>query len=136
MALYNGADALYGTGTYGSAQYGVVIPTYTATGVSATSSIGRYFRGVQGTGATGLTDSIIVEPFASGVAGTGAVGTVGFIASVRITLSSATMTGSATRPTVTGVLFNFEAVKTLYDRKRVVYIPARPTSAQRTVKVS
>jgi len=136
MSFYDGADAFYGTGTYGSARYGVVIPTFNISGVSGTGQVGRYFRGVQGTGSADFIDSALTEPTEVTPAMTGAIGTVSFIASVRITVSSALGTGVVARPTVTGDEFDFEATRTLYDRKRLIYIPARPSSAQRTIKVS
>lgn len=135
MSFYDGADAFYGTGTYGSARYGVVIPSFSITGVAGTSAVGRYFRGVQGTGTVDYVDSALTEPTEVTPAMTGAVGTVIFIASVRITLVSSGLVGHIARPTVTGDEFDFEAVKTLYDRKRLIYVPARPSSAQRTIKV-
>jgi len=135
MSFYDEADAFYGTGTYSSARYGVVIPSLTVTGVAGTSAVGRYFRGVQGTGSVDFVDSALTEPTEVTPAMTGAVGSVTFIASVRITLASALGTGQIARPTVTGDEFNFEATKTLYDRKRLIYVPARPSSAQRTIKV-
>jgi hypothetical protein len=37
MAFYDSGDALYGTGVYGSASYGIVAPTVALTGVSGTA---------------------------------------------------------------------------------------------------
>ena len=37
MAFYDSDDAFYGTGQYGAASYGVINPTVSLTGVSATA---------------------------------------------------------------------------------------------------
>lgn len=217
MAFYDSSDAIFGTGTYGSASYGIVTPTAALTGVSATvtvasvavtgfeidisevlnsvsatTSLGTLqvnitesITGVSATvsigtleaktteaidsvSATGSVGSIQVNisEVLTGVVGTGAVNddfdvrsiktatttgvvgttavddglnfvvTIGPITGVSATatlgtlqeittseaLESVSATVSLGTITATGVQFDFEAVKTLYDRRRTAYV--------------
>ena len=88
MAFYDSADALFGTGTYGSARYGRVTPVVQITGVSATANTRTIHLNVfevdisepiyNAQGATGSVGSLTLNTAAglSGVAGTSAVGTL------------------------------------------------------------
>ena len=87
MAFYDSADALYGTGAYGSASYGIVTPTVALTGVSGTAltrtvHINAFEIDITEPlyGPNALVGSIGTLEFANtvtlaGVAGTGQIGT-------------------------------------------------------------
>ena len=69
MAIYGTNDALYGTGTFGSAVFGSLSPTRSVAGVSATVSVTAVNAG-------GF-EIDISERISTGVVGTGAIGSVG-----------------------------------------------------------
>ena len=69
MAVYGTNDALYGTGTFGSAVFGSLSPTRSLAGVSATVSVTAVNAG-------GF-EIDISERISTGVVGTGAIGSVG-----------------------------------------------------------
>ena len=69
MAVYGTNDALYGTGTFGSAVFGSLSPTRSVAGVSATVSVTAVNAG-------GF-EIDISENISTGVVGTGAIGSVG-----------------------------------------------------------
>ena len=69
MAVYGTNDALYGTGTFGSAVFGSLSPTRSVAGVSATISVTAVNAG-------GF-EIDISENISTGVVGTGAIGSVG-----------------------------------------------------------
>jgi hypothetical protein len=127
-----------------------VIPT----GVSATVTIGEIrtipfiLRSVSATGAVG-TVSLVTSAGVTGVSTTGEVEQVqvdGFEIDVQERLQSVSATGaigilthsnthsiasvvgtfSLGTITPTGVTFDFEAVKTLYDRRRTAYVEKQP----------
>lgn len=145
------------TGSAGSVGVGV---TPTIVGVSATSNVGiieaRTLEVLASVSATGAVGSVQVNPVAGlegleatgeigvlelkpdevlvSVSGTTAVGTLQvnvkkLLASVSATLDEGTVTA-------TGVAFDFEAVKELYDRNRTVYVEGFTQAAsERTVYV-
>ena len=69
MAVYGTNDAIYGTGTFGSAVFGSLSPTRSVAGVSATISVTAVNAG-------GF-EIDISENISTGVVGTGAIGSVG-----------------------------------------------------------
>lgn len=87
MSFYDTSDAIFGTGTYGSASYGIVTPTVALTGVSGTGAvepvaaggfevdISERLSGVSATGSIGVI-SPNLDVSATGVSATGSVGTV------------------------------------------------------------
>tara|TARA_R110000796_G_scaffold183447_1_gene299854 strand:- start:1 stop:540 length:540 start_codon:yes stop_codon:yes gene_type:complete len=175
MAVYGTNDALYGTGTFGSAVFGSLSPTRSVAGVSATISVTavnaggfeidiseNISTGVVGTGSigsvglgnsssvAGVTSTvsigqIIIDNFTilTGVVGTGEIGTVepqtteimsGVSATVTVntftsvtgkanqTPTSVVGTGVIGTVTKTAVVFDFQAVKELYSRRRTILI--------------
>jgi len=64
MATYGANDALYGTGTFGTARYGRVTPIIAVSGVVGTSAVGT------------VTPKAEVSLTATGVSATGSVGEV------------------------------------------------------------
>ena len=175
MAVYGTNDALYGTGTFGSAVFGSLSPTRSVTGVSATGSITAVNAGgfeidiservtvsLVGTGAigsvgignsssvSGVTSTvsigqITIDNFTilTGVVSTVEVGTVEpQITEALLSVSAtgqvntfASVTGKASQtPTSvvgtgaigtlgnTAVVFNFDAVKDLYSKRRTILI--------------
>ena len=81
MSFFDSSDALYGTGTHGSARYGKVSPNVSLTGVSATGAIE--------TVSVGGFEIDISENLLS-VSATGAIGSVGVGNSATLTGVSAT----------------------------------------------
>jgi hypothetical protein len=89
MAFYDTADALYGTGTYGSARYGRVTPVVQVTGVSATANTRTIHLNVfevdvtepiyNAQGATGSIGGLTLNTTAglTGVSTTGTINSVG-----------------------------------------------------------
>jgi hypothetical protein len=92
MAFYDIADAIYGTGKYGAASYGIVTPVIALTGVQATGAITSV--------TAGGFEIDITERISTGVGATGAVNTV----QVHIAelLASVSATGSVNTLTLTG----------------------------------
>ena len=100
-------------------------------GVSATGSIGTValsnsfaVTGVEGIGQVGEVEDQPLERIATGVQATGAIGTLAF--SNSFTVTGVVGTFSVGTITPTGVTFDFEAVKTLYDRRRTAYVEKQP----------
>ena len=173
MATYGANDALYGTGTFGTARFGRVTPVISVTGVSGTGQIEppevggfevdigiRLTATTVGTGSVGsLQPNIKAEisgttatvslgqitidavPEISGVVGTGFVSPVGVSYAFTVTgVTSTTQVGTATKVnvseiivssgmtlslgsvTTTAVVFNFQAVRNDYSRRRTIYI--------------
>lgn len=79
--------------------------------------------GVEGVGQVGEVEDQPLERIATGVFATGAIGTLTF--SNSFTVTGVVGTFSVGTLTATGVTFNFEAVKTLYDRRRTAYVEKR-----------
>jgi len=173
MATYGANDAIYGSGTFGTARFGRVTPVVSVTGVSGTGQIeppeiggfevdigvrltattvgtasvgsiqvqvGAGLTGVTATGSVGqvsiANEHNLASVFASsaigsvgvgsshtltGVAATAQVGTATKINVSEIIVSSG-MTSSLGSVTTTAVVFDFEAVKNLYSKRRTVII--------------
>lgn len=145
------------TGSAGSIVVGV---TPTIVGVSATSSVGiieaRTLEVLASVSATGAIGSVTTTTSA-GLEGVGATGEVGTLAlsfdkvidsvnatgtigtlqvNVKKLLASVSATLDEGTVTATGVAFDFEAVKELYDRNRTVYVEGFTQAAsERTVYV-
>lgn len=168
-------SARYGSGLYGTSEYGVVNLTASISGVSATGTIAsvvaggfeidvteRISTGVSATGSINTLTVNIIEKLES-VSATGTIGTLTLTGTANVTLvgveavsflntvedkptevldsvsatvfvngnftfsNTHSLTGVSATSTVntvtaTGVIFDFEAVKALYDRKRTVLI--------------
>jgi hypothetical protein len=115
MATYGANDALYGTGTFGTARYGRVTPIIAVSGVVGTGSIGTVTpkaevsltaTGIQSTGSIGTTEQQL-DTTATGVSSTGSIGTVEV--KLDTSISGVSATGSVGSPeqqldtTLTGV---------------------------------
>ena len=173
MATYGANDALYGTGTFGTARFGRVTPVISVTGVSGTGQIEPPEVGgfevdigirltattvgtggvgslqpnikaeISGTTATVSLGQITIDAVEqiSGVVGTGSVSPVGVGYAFTVTgVTSTTQVGTATKVnvseiivsssmtlslgsvTTTAVVFNFQAVRNDYSRRRTIYI--------------
>jgi len=173
MATYGANDALYGTGTFGTARFGRVTPVISVTGVSGTgqieppevggfevdigirltaTTVGTGSVGslqpnikaeISGTTATVSLGQITIDAVSeiSGVVGTGFVSPVGVSYAFTVTgVTSTTQVGTATKVnvseiivssgmtlslgsvTTTAVVFNFQAVRNDYSRRRTIYI--------------
>ena len=112
MATYGANDALYGTGTFGTARYGRVTPIIAVTGVVGTSAIGTVTpkaevsltaTGVSATGSVGEVEEQPTEALES-VSATGSIGT-------PTVTASATLMG-AYNPEITSILFAKVALET------------------------
>jgi hypothetical protein len=122
MSFYDSADAIYGSGQYGSASYGVVTPVIQITGVGATGTIqpvaingfevdiSEKLDSVSATGSVN-TVTVDIKTTLAGVAGTTALGTIE--PKVDEALGSVSATGSVNTVTVnikedvTGVVGTF-----------------------------
>jgi hypothetical protein len=141
-------DETIGIGVQGTTAVGTVQVNISEklASVSATGSIGALehsntvtLTGVEGTGQVGEVEDQPTERIVSGVQATGAIGTVSISNTFSITGVVGTL--SVGTLTATGVTFDFEAVKTLYDRRRtayvekqlprIVYIAKQSTAAER-----
>ena len=122
------ASARFGSGRYSVSKYGEINLSKTLTGVSATGAVnaigsitvGATLSGVSSVGSIGtISPDLTVNVI--GVSATSAVGsgiitaTGGGLTGVQSTLSLGTVVKTAE-------VFNFEAVKAQYSRKRCVYI--------------
>jgi len=114
-------DGVVGTTALGSVSVVASSAAQNLTGVSATFSIG-------------IVTPIVIK-VADDVSATFSIGTVSLTTSANPTLAGVTVTGSIGTPTVTGVQFDFDAVKDQFDISRVVYVKAKSTSDERTVNV-
>lgn len=109
--------------------------------VSATGSIGSLehsntvtLTGVEGVAQVGEVQEHLTEQIATGVLATGAIGTLKI--NVKKLLTSVSATFNVGIITATGVQFDFEAIKALYDRSRTVYVEGFTEAAsERTVYV-
>jgi len=177
MATYGTNDALYGTGTFGSAIFGKLTPVIALTGVSATGvieppEIGGFevdigvrltattvgtvgvpsvqtnvkaeISGVTSTVSLGQITIDALEKIFT-VVGTGSVGSVGAGVTPNITGVTSTVSIGSTQESgdgnvslvgvsgtivldlagasVNAVVFNFEAVRDQYSRRRAITIP-------------
>ena len=110
MAFYDTTDALYGTGAYGSASYGIVQPEVAVTGVSATGTVESVAAGgfevdiserlgsVSAIGSIGSVEVILDTAFPDGVSATGSAGSV--FVNLTEALNSVSSTGFAGTPSV------------------------------------
>ena len=114
-----------GIGSLGSFQVNVGAGL---TGVTSTVSIGQVsisnlhsLLSVSGTSSIGSVGAGVT----SNIIGTTATGQVGSIDKIHVseTIVSAGMTSTIGSITTTAVVFNFEAVKNLYSKRRTVIIP-------------
>ena len=112
------------TGTVNTVQVNI---TEILGSVTATGSIGTLehsntltLTGVQGTVTCGGVEDQPTERIATGVAATGAVGSV--TVNVLEALGSAAATSTVGTLTTTAVVFDFNAVRELYDRRRTATI--------------
>lgn len=97
-----------------------VVGTSSVNTVTATGTANTTLTGVEGVGQIGEVEDQPLERIATGVQATGAIGTVGI--SNSFTITGVVGTFSVGTLTATGVIFDFEAVKTLYDRRRTAYV--------------
>ena len=76
---------------------------------------------MSGEGQVGEVGGAPTEKITTGVEATGSVGNV--TANIVEKLEKAVGTGEIGEPTITAVVFDFQAVKNQYSRRRTVYIP-------------
>jgi autotransporter translocation and assembly factor TamB len=118
-------------GVSATGQVTAVTPTFNVTkavsGVSATTTLNApdvniniELTGVSATSQVGEVEDQPTERIVTGVQATGSIGTVAF--SNSFTVTGVVGTFSVDTLTATGVTFDFEAVKTLYDRRRTAYV--------------
>jgi len=121
------------TGAEGVVTEGVIQPSGGAsqslTGVEGTSALGTVvitatvgLAGQQVDSALGAVQVNLIE-YITGVTSTGAAGTTEELGKANKTLSSVFATGSAGNTSETAVVFDFEAVKETYDRRRTIKLP-------------
>ena len=93
MSTFGANDALYGTGTYGTARYGRVTPVVSISGVVGTGSIGtvevKLDTTLTGVSATGIVNDVEEQPTENleSVSATGSIGTVTPSADSSLTLT-------------------------------------------------
>ena len=93
MSTFGANDALYGTGTYGTARYGRVTPVVSVSGVVGTGSIGtvevKLDTTLTGVSATGIVNDVEEQPTENleSVSATGSVGTATPSADSSLTLT-------------------------------------------------
>ena len=93
MSTFGANDALYGTGTYGTARYGRVTPVVSISGVVGTGSIGtvevKLDTTLTGVSATGIVNDVEEQPTENleSVSATGSIGTVTPCADSSLTLT-------------------------------------------------
>ena len=93
MSTFGANDALYGTGTYGTARYGRVTPVISISGVVGTGEIGtvevKLDTTLTGVSATGIVNNVEEQPTENleSVSATGSVGTVTPSANSSLTLT-------------------------------------------------
>ena len=93
MSTFGANDALYGTGTYGTARYGRVTPVVSISGVVGTGAIGtvevKLDTTLTGVSATGIVNDVEEQPTENleSVSATGSIGTVTPSADSSLTLT-------------------------------------------------
>ena len=93
MSTFGANDALYGTGTYGTARYGRVTPVVSISGVVGTGAIGtvevKLDTTLTGVSATGIVNDVEEQPTENleSVSATGSVGTATPSADSSLTLT-------------------------------------------------
>ena len=109
-------------------------------GVSATGAVGtleekptEVLESVSATGSIGGVD-VGATAKISGAAAIISVGTVAI--GNTVTPTGVVGTTAAGQTTETGIIFDFVAVRDLYDRKRTVYVPRKSTSQEREALVA
>jgi len=123
-----------------SVNFGQVNVAAIISGVSATGAVGtleeKPTEVLESVSATGIIGNVGVgaTQALTGVAATISVGT--FTISNTVTLTGVVGTTAAGQTTETGVIFDFGAVRDLYDRDRTVYVPRRSTSQEREAEVA
>ena len=123
-----------------SVNFGQVNVAAIISGVSATGAVGtleeKPTEVLESVSATGIIGNVGVGATAKidGVTATISVGT--FTISNTVTLTGVVGTTAAGQTTETGVIFDFGAVRDLYDRDRTVYVPRRSTSQEREAEVA
>lgn len=122
-------------GVEGAATEGVVQPFGGAleslTGVSGTATLGQIIidattelTGQQLDSALGsIQVNLILIEYITGVTSTATLGTTEELGTANQILGSAFATGSAGNTSETAVVFDFEAVKETYDRRRTIKLP-------------
>ena len=99
MSTFGANDALYGTGTYGTARYGRVTPVVSISGVVGTGAIGtvevKLDTTLTGVSATGIVNDVEEQPTENleSVSATGSIGTVTPKAEVSLTATGVSATG-------------------------------------------
>jgi hypothetical protein len=148
MAFYDSFDALYGTGAYGSARYGIVAPEVALTGVSATGSvqtvaingfeidISERLNSVSATGSINTITVNIIEALNS-VSATGSIGTVEpkvdeALNSVSATVSIGTIQPNVSEP-ITGVVGTFTLNGAGLDIRSINRVPVDGVSGTTTL---
>ena len=125
-----------------SVNFGQVNVAAIISGVSATGAVGtledKPTEILESVSATGIIGNplvrVVVTKIISGVAAVTSIGT--FTISNTVTLTGVVGTTAAGQTTETGVIFDFGAVRDLYDRDRTVYVPRRSTSQEREAEVA
>lgn len=105
---YTTSDAVYGTGTYGSASYGVANHQVILDGIVLTSSVNSLFE-----------TAVEITP---GIQANISVGTLSFFTENVVSLDSLSLTSTVGSSTSSGIIFDYEAVKEQYDRRRTIYV--------------
>ena len=123
-----------------SVNFGRVNITAIIGGVSATGAVGtleekptEVLESVSATGSIGGVD-VGATAKISGAAAIISVGTVAI--GNTVTPTGVVGTTAAGQTTETGIIFDFVAVRDLYDRKRTVYVPRKSTSQEREALVA
>jgi hypothetical protein len=121
-------SARYGSGVYGSSAYGLVNLSKAITGVAGTVGAPSVTQthtsnvsltGVSATGAVSTTTQILIVAI-SGSTATGSISSLS--PSIAESLLSAPATGTIGTVGTTAVVFDFNAVRELYDRRRTAVV--------------
>jgi hypothetical protein len=121
-------SARYGSGLFGVSKFGVTNLSKVLTGVVGTTNTPSLTQthtstivltGVSATSSLGAVEIFLVEIIV-GVSATGAVGSV--VTSTSAGLSGVQGTSAVGTISTTAVVFNYGAVRDLYDRRRTVNI--------------
>ena len=120
-------SARYGSGLYGSSAYGLVNLSKAITGVAGTAGAPSVTQthtsnvsltGVSATGAVSTTTQILIV-----ISGSTATGSISSLSpSIVESLLSAPATGTIGTVGTTAVVFDFNAVRELYDRRRTAVV--------------
>jgi hypothetical protein len=135
-------DSVSATGNINTVQVNLTVPVTGVQGIGqANPVVINALQILTGVSATGAVNEVGIGNSARpiGVQATGFVNTL--VEDVDEALASVQGTGVIGTPTATGVIFDFEAVKNLYDRRRtayvekqlprIVYVPKQSTAAER-----